>query len=172
MKKIILPAFVATATVAGFYTLTIFYEGADLLLLPLVVILGLVGLFGIITIPFFIFLIVKKRPGGRVLIWVTGLALGTYLGFIAVTPLINWDRDHRDLSGKLISIEIENYKAIHEQYPENLNELNTELLNDVLPSTYQLKRFSYRRTDDYYDLDIPGLTLLHWNTKTGNWEPQ
>jgi hypothetical protein len=172
MKKIILPTLTATAIVTGFYAGAIFYEGSDLLLMPLVLILGLTAILGIVTIPILAFRTYKNQPKGKALIWVSGLALGIYLGLLVTQPLNNWDFEQRNLSGQLIIAELEKYRANNQEYPEYLTELNTELLNQQLPSNYQLKRFNYSRTNGNYHLDIPGLTLLHWNNETSSWEPQ
>ena len=172
MKKIILPTSLATVIVTGFYAGAIFYEGSDLLLMPFILILGLTAILGILTIPILGFRTIKNKSISKVLIWISGLALGTYLGFFVTEPLNNWDFEQRNLSRKLIIAELENFKANNLKYPEHLDELNTELLNEQLPSNYQLDRFSYNRTDGEFQLDIPGLNLLHWNNETQTWNPQ
>lgn len=91
MKKIILPTLIATAIVTGFYAGAIFYEGSDLLLMPFVLILGTTAILGIVTIPILIYQTFKNQPKSKVLIWFTGLALGTYFGLLVSKPLNNWD---------------------------------------------------------------------------------
>jgi len=125
----------------------------------------LIGLSGVITIPLGLYRLVRKQPLNK---WVTrfiGLAIGFYLGLLFQKPIDTWDRQQRNISGQILTSEIEKFKDENGQYPNSLKQLNLEDLNKSLPHTYKTDRFTYFVRNGDYDLDIPIpiLDRWHWN---------
>lgn len=139
-----------------------FFIGFDLLFLPLLIGLFLIGLSGIITVPIGIFKFIKQAKLSNWLLKSIGLAIGFYLGLAFQQPINNWNENQRNLSGRIIATELENYKNSYGNYPEDLKQLN---LNNDLPIIYKVEKFTYNLSNDGYDLDIPVhiFDRYHWN---------
>ena len=145
------------------WTIGIFVWGIDLLLLPLMVGLFLLSLSGPIFL--ILYLIRKNKDAGlgtRNLGRVKNLIFGTYLGFLLLNPITNWDQQQRQKSGLMISETYENFKKVRARYPSDLTEVKSDLID--LPFTYTLDKFNYNVKDDNtYDLDIPIPIMDRWH---------
>ncbi|TAD94762.1 MAG: hypothetical protein EAZ97_16385 [Bacteroidetes bacterium] len=148
------------------WTIGLFYVGLDLLFLPLMLLLFLIGISGIITIPIGFYRFIKKQIVGKGLSIFIGLSIGFYFGLLLQKPIDNWDTEQRNLSGQILATELENYKNLNGVYPKKLSQLNLSNLNNELPNNYQIQRFTYFvRDNGKYDLDIPIpiFDCWHWN---------
>jgi hypothetical protein len=92
-----------------------------------------------------------------------GIAIGFYLGLLCLKPIDNWEVRQRNLSGQILTSEIENYKQLNGVYPDSLSQLDIDKLNKVLPKTYQMDRFTYFVKESNYDLDIPIPIFDRWH---------
>jgi hypothetical protein len=121
------------------WTIGIFVWGIDLLLLPVMFGLLLLSLGGPIILIFY--LIGKnKGEGHRIknLSRLKNLIFGTYLGFLLLNPITDWDEQQRQKSGLMISERLENFKKEKGKYPSDLTELKNDLTD--LPFTYTLDK--------------------------------
>jgi len=117
------------------WTIGIFYWGIDLLLLPIMLGIILLMLFGPIIL--IVYLKRKNKDGGlktKNLGRLKSFAFGTYIGFILINPIHNWDEKQRQKSGLIISENLEIYKNDNGQYPSDLSAIKDNL--SQLPSTY------------------------------------
>ena len=165
MKRILIPIFLGVILTMTFYTIGIFFFGVDLLLLPLGIVLFLIGLTGLVTLPIGLYRLLRKQTINKWLTRFVGLAIGFYLGLIFQRPIDNWDKNQRNISGQILTSEIEKFKENNGEYPSTLNQLSLKDLNVSLPETYQTDRFTYFVREGEYDLDIPIpiFDRWHWN---------
>jgi uncharacterized membrane protein YgaE (UPF0421/DUF939 family) len=172
MKRLIIPIFIGVIVTMTFYTIEVFYFGAVLLLLPLIIVMLLIGLSGLVTIPIGFYRLVRKQPLNKWLTRFIGLAIGFYVGLIFQRPIDDWDKKQRNISGKILTSEIEKFKEENGDYPTSLSQLNLTDLNETLPQTYQTSRFTYFAKNGEYDLDIPIpiLDRWHWNKQNEEFE--
>lgn len=173
MKQLIFPILLGVVLTICFYSIGIFYSGAELLLLPFIIGLFLIGLAGFYTIPIGLYQILKKQDVNRWLKRSIGLALGFYLGLLLQNPVSNWDHQQRNLSGQIISAELEEFKQENGKYPKDFSLLDVDKLNKLLPNTYQVDKFNYRTssgTDYDLDIPIPITDRWHWNKETKEFE--
>jgi hypothetical protein len=126
-------------------------------------VLVLIGVSGLITIPLGIYKYFRKKPLSKTLVIFIALSIGYFFGYFLEKPIYKWDEQQRNISGQILTAEIENYKSDNGFYPSTLNQLNIDKLNSDLPKTYQLDKFSYHITDDGYDLDIPIAIFDRWH---------
>lgn len=145
------------------WTIGIFVWGIDLLLLPIMAGLFLLSLSGPIILIFY--LKRKNKEGGhgiKNLGRLKNLVFGTYLGFLLLNPITDWDKRQRQKSGLMISETLENFKKGKGEYPSDLAEVKSDLTD--LPFTYTLDKFNYNIKDDNtYDLDIPIPIMDRWH---------
>lgn len=148
-----------------YYTIGIFFFGVDIILLPVILILFLIGVLGLITIPVGLYRLIRKQSVNKWLTWIIGLAIGFYLGLILQKPIDNWNREQRNISGQIVTAELEKFKQENGQYPDSLTQLNIDDLNKSLPSTYHTHRFDYFTINGGYNLNIPIpiFDRWHWN---------
>ncbi|MBN2756402.1 MAG: hypothetical protein JXR51_04425, partial [Bacteroidales bacterium] len=124
-KKILLISIVLNIVLTiTFFSLGIFFPGVEILILPLLIIQFLIGISVIITIPSSIYIFYKTKSIKKHLIIFIGLSIGFFIGFLIQKPIDNWDKNQRNLSGKILSSEIEKYLEKNKNYPENLHKLN------------------------------------------------
>ena len=145
------------------WTIGIFVWGVDLLLLPIIFGVWLLMLFGPVILG--AYLIRKNKYGGlktKKLGELKSLLFGTYLGFILINPIDNWDEKQRQKSGLIISENLETYKKENGKYPLELSEIKDNLTG--LPTTYTWDKFNYNLKDSNdYDLDIPIPIMDRWH---------
>jgi hypothetical protein len=172
MKRLLIPIFLGVILTMTFYTIGIFFFGADILLLPLVIVLFLIGLIGLVTLPLGLYRLIRKQTINKWLTRFIGLAIGFYLGLIFQKPIDNWDREQRNISGQILTEELDNFYQNNGHYPDSLTQLNLENLNKSLPYTYQSDRFTYFIKQGEYDLDIPIpiFDRWHWNKEKNEFE--
>ena len=172
MKRLLIIILISLGLTLTFYSIGIFFIGLELLLLPFIIILFLIGLIGIIIIPIGLYRLFKKQNLNKWLVLFIGLSIGFYLGLLLQKPIDNWDRNQRDISGQLLTLELEKYKSLNGEYPKSLSELNVSNLNETLPRTYQIERFTYNVSQGDYDLDIPIpiFDRWHWNKENMKFE--
>lgn len=129
------------------------------------ILLFIAGLSGLITIPIGLIRVIRKRFIPNKLILLIGFGIGFYIGLILQQPIHSWDSRQRNLSGKIVTTELENYKNKYGHYPDSLTQLDLTQLNETLPKTYKIDRFIYYFKDGKYDLNIPILIMdrWHWN---------
>ncbi|MCZ4410659.1 sulfite exporter TauE/SafE family protein [Cryomorphaceae bacterium 1068] len=172
MKRILIPIFLGVILTMTFYTIGIFFIGAALLLLPLGIVLFLIGLTGLVTLPLGLYRLLRKQTINKWLTRFIGLAIGFYVGLIFQRPIDDWDKKQRNISGKILTSEIEKFKEENGDYPTSLSQLNLKDLNESLPQTYQTSRFTYFAKNGEYDVDIPIpiLDRWHWNKESEEFE--
>jgi hypothetical protein len=172
MKRLLIIVLISSGLTLSFYSIGVFFIGFELLLLPFIIILSLIGLIGIIIIPIGLYRLFKKQNLSKWLVLCIGLSIGFYLGLILQNPIDNWDRNQRNISGQLLIKALENYKSLNGEYPKSLNQLNVSYLNETLPRTYQIERFTYSISQGDYDLDIPIpiYDRWHWNKENKEFE--
>lgn len=172
MKRLLIIISISLGLTLTFYSIGIFFTGLELLLLPFIIILFLIGLSGIVIIPIGLYRLFKKQNLNKWLVLFIGLSIGFYLGLLLQKPIDNWDRKQRNLSGQLLTLEIEKHKTLNGEYPKSLNELNISFLNETLPRTYKIDRFTYNVRQGDYDLDIPIpiFDRWHWNKENKEFE--
>jgi len=145
------------------WTIGIFIWGIDIILLPIIFGLFILSLSGPIII--FIYLRRKNKDDGlktKNLGRLKSLVFGTYLGFLILIPINNWDKTQRQKSGLIISETLDKYKTEYGKYPTDLSEIKQELTS--LPSTYTWDKFNYNLTSENdYDLDIPIPIMDRWH---------
>ncbi len=149
----------------SFYTIGIFLWGAEIFLLPIILVLFLAGLSGLITIPIGLYRFIKKQALSKWLVRSIGLATGFYIGLLLQNPIGNWDEEQRNISGNIIATELDEFKLNNKTYPDSLTQLDLEELDKSLPATYKVNRFTYMIRNGEYDLDIPIpiFDRWHWN---------
>lgn len=172
MNRFTLIFMLSTMLTVVLYSAPIFIPGLELLLLPVLVIIFGIGIFGILTLPFFFYKIFKRRVVSMRLKYIISAAIGFCIGLILNKPISSWDEEQRNLSGKIVSTEIEKFKQENGYYPEALSALNRMKLDHSLPTNYKTDRFIYRLTGDSYDLDIPIpiMDRWHWNGEAQEFE--
>ena len=155
-----------------FYLLPLYYVGLEFLMLPIMLIILIAGIIGIITLPLTGYKLYKRKQYRNWLNWTNGLALGAYLGYLLTMPILDWNEEQRDYSGKIISEQLEKFRMAKGRYPDELSDLQMVELNEKLPKTYQLDRFNYILTNDEYDLyiPIPITDRWQWNKTERKWD--
>ena len=153
-----------------------FYPGTEFLLMRIMLLLLLAGIGGLVTIP----LAIIKQWGHksiRLKSWLllfVGTALGFYIGCLVQRPIDNWDENQRNISGRLISTNLNDYYIKNGRFPETLSQLDAATLNNSLPTNYKVDRYTYSVDSNKYHLDIPiPLTSRwHWNKDIQTFEYQ
>jgi hypothetical protein len=172
IKRLLISILIGVILTVTLFSAGIFFIGADIFLLPLIVIMYFVGLAGIVSIPLGLYQLLRKQPVNKWLILFAGLAIGFYLGLIFQKPIDNWDKNQRNISGEILTTEIQKFKEENGHYPSSLNQLNIEDINKSLPKTYQAERFTYfvRNGDYILDIPIPVFDRWHWNKDKNEFE--
>jgi len=170
MKRLLIIILISFGLTLTLYSIRMFFNfnGLELLILPFNIILFLCGLSGIIIIPIGAYRLFKKQSLNKWLVIFIGLSIGFYLGVLFQKPIDNWDRNQRNISGQLLTLELEKYKSLNGEYPKSLNELDVSHLNETLPRTYQIYRYNYNVSQGEYDLDIPIHLFDIWITSIPN----
>jgi len=163
MKRLTIAILVSVFLTILCWTIGYFGYFIALILMPLMFFLFIVGLSGLITIPIGLICVIKKRSISKRLIFFIGLAIGFYIGLLLQQPIDSWDTKQRNLSGEILTSELECFKKQYGKYPDSLDQLEIYKLNDKLPSTYKISRFTYRLNNNKYDLDIPIPIMNSWH---------
>ena len=163
IKRIILAILLITGVTVICWTAGIFYFGLDFFLTPLMVIWFIIGLSGLLTIPLGIYCLIKRQIIGKWLILSICLSIGFYFGQLLQMPIDNWDIKQRNISGEILTAKIENFKKLTGNYPDSLTQLGIDKLNNLLPKTYQIDKFTYFIREQEYDLEILIPVFDRWN---------
>jgi ABC-type multidrug transport system permease subunit len=163
LKRFIIITLISSILTIFCWTVGIFISGIDLLLLPLMIALVLFGISGLLTIPLGLYKFFRRQPFSKTLVTLIAISIGYFCGYFLEKPIYKWDEQQRNISGQILTAEIEKFKSENEFYPSTLKQLNVDKLNSELPKTYQLHKFSYHKKDDSYDLDIPIPIVDRWH---------
>lgn len=144
------------------YTIGMFFAGAEIFFLPVILILFLIGGSGLFTIPVGFYRFLRKLTINKWLSRFIGLAIGFYIGLLIQRPIDDWNQKQINISGQIVTAELEKFKQENGHYPDSLSQLNLNDLNKSLTYTYKIDRFNYILTERDYDLVIPVATLDRW----------
>lgn len=162
MKSYLLTFLLSIAFTISFYAVAIFFPRLEFYLIPIAFGMFLIGLLGFVVMPIGLFKLIKHKainPGLKLII---SLALGYYVGLMLHFPLSNWDENNRNLSGQILSSELEKFKLSNGSYPDSLEQLSLKELEQKMPSTYKPDRFGYYIQKDDYMLYIPIPIFDRW----------
>jgi hypothetical protein len=172
MKRIIIAFFAGIIIPMSYYTIAILYPGKELFLLPFITVVFIVGLFGVVLIPIALFIILRKNPVKKWILVSIGVFFGMLLGMIWQQRINDWDSVQRNLSGQILSQELEDFRLDKGHYPDSLPQLDLNRINAKLPSHYQMERFIYSKNEIQYELGIPipFFEKYKWNTELNKFE--
>ncbi len=162
MNKLLVYILIGVLLFLTLITLEIFFPGIDFILWPLLGISALVLISGFITIPIGLYRLLKKQILSNRLIISIGLSLGIVLGSLIQKPINKWDNKQRNISGVILTSEIEKYRHENGYYPENLSKLDLKEINQRLANNYKANRFHYFLHKEEYYLDVPILIFDSW----------
>ncbi len=168
MRKLLLFILLSIALTLTLNAFRIFNNGVGFLIFLLM----FISVSGLITIPLGLYRLIKKRQLSNRLIILIGLSLGFFIGMAVQRPIDNWDKQQQNISGIILSAELEKYKEEKGDYPDKIKELDIERIEEILPMNYKTKRFNYEIIDGEYYLYIPLLFLdkVLWNKEKKEFE--
>lgn len=158
LRKILLISIIGLIFTVGYCTTTIFNSDMGLLLIPIFFPVFMIGYFGIITIPVFLYKIFKKQKVKKILLWFVGISFGFFIGTRIQKPIDKWDERQRNIGGKIVSEKIEEFKIANGVYPESIKQINLIEIDSILPQNYKSERFYYQLFENEYTLWIHILT--------------
>ena len=170
LNKIKIPLLIGVFLTILFYSLAIFFNGIELLLIPVFLVVFIAGLLGVFTIPLGFYKIYKKIEIKGYLIWLIGLALGFYIGLLIQKPIDSWDKRQRNLSGEYVVKKIQDHYLQTGNYPDSLTMLY--ISTDSLAGAYSVDRFGYTKHDSTFTLylPIPIMDRWEWNILKSEFE--
>ena len=173
LRNFLIPFLITTVIVVLFYWILIdWYDPIGLylsfMIIPLFLAVILILFTGILAIPIAIYFQIKRKGLPNFIIITVGIIAGFAVGMVLSSPIHTWDREQRNRSGMIISEYIEDYKSTHGFYPELLEDLDLEEIDENLPRNYKSNRFLYLSNQKEYQLIIliPIFDRWVWNPET------
>ena len=160
LKHFITATILSTILVVSFLSLDVFIPGIELLLIPIMLVTVLLGFCGLVVL--ILYKISKGQTLKNIILTSFAILLGCVFAFFLSSAISHWDELQRNLSGKIITNELEIFQSKNGEYPLSFKQLDNGKLNSKLPKLYQLDRFKYYCEDRTYLLEILNPSLDKW----------